>query len=54
MTNIRYGMRKHWPKYKRTKKTSKAKICTHIKKKTKTKTFKVADKKNVKIVDVFV
>ena len=44
-------MRKHWPKNKRTKKTSKTKICTHIKKTTKTKTFKVADKNNVKIVD---
>ena len=44
-------MRKHWPKNKRTKKTSKTKICTHINKTTKTKTFKVADKNNVKIVD---
>ena len=33
------------------KEISKTKICTHIKKTTKTKTFKVADKNNVKIVD---
>ena len=46
MQNLR-RMRKHWPKNKRTKKTSKTKICTHIKKKTKTKTFIVGDKKNV-------
>ena len=44
-------MRKHWPKNKRTKKISKTKKCTHIKKTTKTMTFKVADKNNVKIVD---
>ena len=33
------------------KENIKDKVCTHIKKTTKTKTFKVADRNNVKIVD---